>query len=211
MRLFTTALTLLLIGAALLFVSCGNSKNPNPNNLTSAQAQTLGVEVFDDAFSAIAGATGDSRSNTDRRSGWADLSKNKSMSSAAKPASSSGTYTYNCFDGGTITVSGTVGNSSLNVTLTPTSCNDGSLTFSGDPNITVSGTANDNGTDTSISVSIGGGISWTPDSGNTFPAGSCLSSMQINASVSDSTGALASCSISGKMCGYSLNYNCATE
>jgi len=203
MSLSTKALTLLLIGTVLLFAGCGSSKNPNPNNLTSTQAATLGTEVFTDVFEAISAAEGGS--SVAHKSGLpALLGKNHSV----RPQSSSIQFTYNCPDGGTVALTGSTGNSSITVTATPSACNDGTLTFSGDPNITVKGTGTDNGTTTSINITVGGGVSWTPDSGSSFPAGSCTSNMQVTASITDATGALASCSLSGSICGFSQNQSC---
>jgi hypothetical protein len=206
MSVLTKVLTLLLIGSVLLLLAgCGSSKNPNPNNLTSAQASTLGTEVFTDVFTAISAAEG-SDSSVARKSGLpALLNKNNSVRA---PESSTLSYTYDCPDGGTIALSGSTGSGSVSITATPSGCNDGTLTFNGDPNITINGTGSDNGTTTTINITVGGGVSWTPDSGVSFPAGSCLSNMQIAASITDSTGALASCSLSGKFCGYSMNQSC---
>jgi len=204
MSRLTKTLTLLLIGTVLLFAGCGSSKNPNPNNLTSAQAATLGTEVFTDVFLAIS-ASGASSSVAHKPGLPALLDKNDSVRAQS---SSSIQYTYNCLDGGTVALSGTSGSGSVSITATPSSCNDGTLTFNGDPNITVKGTGSDNGTTTTINVGIGGGVSWTPDSGVSFPAGSCTSNMQISASVTDSSGTLASCSLSGSICGYSQSQSC---
>ncbi len=208
MSLLSKALTFLLIGSVLLLVGCGSSSNPNPNHLTQTQAQQLGGEVFTDVFTAIAGDSG-SGSDAVHKSGWpALLAKNKNHSYTQTPDASSSTYTYTCPDGGTIAVSASSGNNSISVTATPASCSDGTLIFNGDPNITVNGTGNDNGTTTSVSITVGGGVSFAPVTTGAFPTGSCKSNMQVSASVTDSSGSLASCSISGAICGYSMNQSC---
>ena len=204
----TKTLTLLLIGPVLLFVGCGSSSNPNPNHLTSAQAQQLGGEVFTDVFDAISGASG-SGSDAVHKSGLpALLARNKSHSYAQTPDDSSLNYTYTCPDGGTIAISGSSGNNSITITATPANCDDGTLTFNGDPNITVKGTGNDNGTTTTVDITVGGGISFAPVTAGAFPTGSCKSNMQVNLSITDSSSTLASCSISGTICGYSMNQSC---
>lgn len=204
----TKTLTLLLIGPVLLFVGCGSSSNPNPNHLTSAQAQQLGGEVFTDVFNAISSGT-ISGSDAVRKSGVpALLAKNKNHSYTQTPDASSSTFTYTCPDGGTIAISASSGNNSISVTATPTSCSDGTLIFNGDPNITVKGTGNDNGTTTTVDITVGGGVSFAPVTTGAFPTGSCKSNMQVSASITDSSGSLASCSISGAICGYSMNQSC---
>jgi len=201
------ALTFLLIGSVLLLAGCGSS-NPNPNHLTQTQAQQLGGEVFTDIFNAISGASG-SGSDAVHKSGLpALLAKNKSHSYTQTPDASSSNYTYTCPDGGTITISASSGNNSIKVTATPSSCSDGTLIFNGDPNITVKGTGSDNGTTTSVDITVGGGVSFAPVTTGAFPTGSCKSNMQVSASITDSSGSLASCSISGAICGYSMNQSC---
>jgi len=203
----TKVLTLLLIGSVLLLAGCGSS-NPNPNHLTQSQAQQLGGEVFTDVFNAISSGTV-SGSDAVHKSGLpALLAENKNRSYTQRPDASSSTFTYTCPDGGTIAVSASSGNNSISVTATPTSCSDGTLIFNGDPNITVKGTGNDNGTTTSVNITVGGGVSFAPVTTGAFPTGSCKSNMQVSASITDSSGSLASCSISGAICGYSMNQSC---
>jgi len=202
------ALTFLLIGSVLLLAGCGSSSNPNPNHLTQPQAQQLGSEVFTDVFNAISSGTFNG-ADAARKSGFpALLAKNKNYSYTQTPDASSSTFTYTCADGGTIAISASSSNNSISVTATPSSCSDGTLVFNGDPNITVKGTGNDNGTTTSISITVGGGISFAPVTTGAFPTGSCTSNMRVSASITDSSGSLATCSISGSMCGYSVNQSC---
>jgi hypothetical protein len=216
----TKTLTLLLVGTVLLFVGCGSS-NPNPNDLNTAQAQQLSGEVFVDVFGATADAVSQSiASETGHKSSLlAVLPKDKSISSVPTPetisCSSSSctiTFTYTCLDGGSIAVSGSASESgstaSMSLTETPTSCSDGILVINGNPNVTVKGQVSDNGTTTSVSVSMDGDVTFSPVTAGQFPTGSCKSDLQINASVSDSTDSLTSCSISGSMCGIAMNQNC---
>jgi len=217
----TKTLTVLLIGAVLLFVGCGSSSNPNPNNLNTAQAQQLGGEAFTDFFSATEVALQGSASDTSRKfSLRAVLPKNRRISSAPTPetVSCSGssctiTATYTCLDGGSIGVSGSAtengsSSASLNITETPTNCSDGTLVINGDPDVTLKGQINNNGTTTSVSISIGGGISFSPVTAGQFPTGSCKSNLQINVSITDSSSTETSCSISGSICGVAMNQNC---
>ena len=198
--------TLALIGIVLLSVGCGSS-NSNPNKLTQAQAQQLGTETFTQALAAmedfaqqqdVAGQVPDPLNSSRKSNPLAVLSKVKSMASV----------TFNCPDGGTIAVDGTSSNSSFSVTMTPASCSDGTLVLNGNPDITVSGNANDNGTTTTVSVAIGGDVSFAPVTTGAFPTGSCGSNLSISAAITDSTETLASCSITGTMCGQTINYTC---
>ncbi len=202
------ALTFLLIGSALLIVGCGSSSNPNPNHLTQPQAQQLGGEVFSDVFKAISSGAISGADAVGKSGLPALLAKNKNHSSTQTPDASSSTFTYTCADGGTIAVSASSSNNSISVTATPTGCSDGTLIFNGDPNITVKGTGNDNGTTSSINITVGGGVSFAPVTKGAFPTGSCKSNMQVSASITDSSGSLAGCSISGAICGYSVSQSC---
>jgi len=216
------ASTLALVGVALLLVGCGGSSNSNanPNNLTQPQAQQLGSETFADAYEALEDVAGQLPASSDsgRKSDPLEaLSKNKNFPSAMTPDGVSCSDTtctitavvYDCVDGGTITINGSGSESSssasLDLTFVPASCSDGTLVINGNPNLTMNAQASDNGTTTTVSASIDGDISFSPVQTGQFPTGSCGSNLSINVSVSDSTGSLTSCSVSGAMCGQTVN------
>ena len=218
MRSLTGTLTLMLMGAALLFIGCGGS-SPNPNHLTSLQAQQLGDEVYDDAGQAMAGALESIESDAVRKSGLQAVFPRVKSAPMSQPDSSSCTstsctisFTYNCPVSGTIAVSGTAneGSSSsltLSLTETPSSCSDGTLVLNGNPNMTLNAQATESGTAISVSISIGGDVTFAPVQAGQFPTGSCASNLQINASET-TTGTLTSCTIGGAMCGISMNQSC---
>jgi hypothetical protein len=192
-------------------IGCGSSSNnSNPGHLTQTQASQLGAETFADALAALnyaeeAGLVSVPPNSGHQSNPMADLLKNKHISSALTPDTTIGPSTYNCTYGGTITVTGSGGGGSVNVTITPANCDDGTLTINGNPNITISGHGNDNGTTTTASISIKGDVSFVPDAGVTFPSSSCGAGINVSASITDSTGDLATCSISGEMCGQSVS------
>jgi hypothetical protein len=75
--------------------------------------------------------------------------------------------------------------------------------------MTVAAQFNDNGTTTTLNLTLGGGISFAPVQAGQFPAGNCNSNVTANVSISDSSGSLTSCSVSGSICGQNLSGNCA--
>jgi hypothetical protein len=100
---------------------------------------------------------------------------------------------------------------SLDLTLTPASCSDGTLVLNGNPDITVNAQGSANGTTVTVTASIGGDVAFAPVQAGAFPAGSCASDLSVNASASESTGELTSCSISGTICGYTVNISSCPE
>jgi hypothetical protein len=214
----------LLLGIALTLIGCGGSSNnpianPNPNNLTQAQAQRLGGEAYADVDTALADALAGSPITNARRNILAALRKNNQVVSAstAITCNSSDTsctvsYTYQCPDGGSIAVAGSLTETSSTsasgtITETPASCSDGTLVINGDPDVTMGIQGNDNGTTTTVNVTIGGGVSFSPVQTGQFPTGSCTSNLTASASVNDNTGAL-TCSVGGSICGYAINVSC---
>jgi hypothetical protein len=67
----------------------------------------------------------------------------------------------------------------------------------------------DNGTTTTVNMTVDGGVSFAPAPGEQFPAGSCTCNLSTSVTANDSTGSMTSCSISGSLCGQSINANCA--
>jgi hypothetical protein len=180
----------LLTGAALILIGCGGSSNsnPNPNNLTQVQAQQLGTTVYTGISNALVNAM-----------------------SATQPGSGAVSYTYQCPAGGSIAVSGSLNANSSGVsgtiTETPTSCSDGTLVINGAPNMTMGVQESNNGTVTTVNLTISGGVSFSPVQAGQFPTGSCTSNLTVNASVNDSTRSV-TCSISGSICGQTVNATC---
>ncbi len=208
-------------------IGCGSSSstnNSNPGGLTQAQAQTLAdetsidlVAAFSDAISSsghvegVAGQVSDPLNSGRKSNLLAVISKNKHISSELTPAGTIGPLTYDCVNG-TITIngstSGSSGSGSLNLTLTPTNCDDGTLTYNGNPDITLRASGTDNGTTTTGTLNIGGDVSFVPDTTGAFPSSSCGIGISASASFTDATGAAASCTYSGEMCGQTVSGSC---
>jgi hypothetical protein len=209
---------LALVGVALFFMGCGSS-NSNSNQLTQAQAQQLSSDAFADAVAALQDVAGQAGGldSAHRSTALAALSKGGKTSMAVNPdgVACSGfnctisSVVYNCIDGGTITVNGstsaTSSTGSLDLTLTPAGCSDGSIVINGNPSITMDAQATNNGTTTTATATIDGDISFSPVQAGQFPSGSCTSNLSINVAISDSTGSLSTCSVSGSMCGQTVN------
>ena len=208
----------LLLGIALTLIGCGgSSKNSNPNNLTQTQAQQLGSE----AYAVVGAALADAIAGSPLTSGRLNILGAFRMSNQVAPApmqtTCSGTSctiasTYQCPNGGSIAVSGSLTeNSSTSasgtITEKPASCSDGTLVINGDPDVTIGIKGSDNGTTTTLNATIGGGVKFSPVQTGQFPTGSCTTNLNISGSVNDSTGAL-TCSVSGSICGHAFNESC---
>ena len=190
-----------------------NGGNGNSNNLTQAQAQQLGSSVANDIDKALANAMSNAEvpmNATSRANMLVALRRGSQADTAPKPEGSatlSGTYT--CPDGGSIGVAGSFNSTSTSlsgsVTETPHSCSDGTVILNGNPDVTVGVQGNDNGTTATVSITIGGGVSYGPAAGVQFPSGSCSCNVTASASVNDSTGNVTSSSISGSVCGQSVD------
>ena len=119
MRLLSRVSIALLLGIALTLIGCsggsGSALNPNPNNLTSAQAQQLGTEVFADVSTALEGALSGLPLANDRAKIFAALRKqNQAVPASAQTTCNSSdtsctvSFTFECPDGGSIAVSGSL-------------------------------------------------------------------------------------------------------
>lgn len=219
------------LGAAMILATvfgsipgCGSSGgSSNANNLTQAQAQQVATTVSNDVSQALASAIGGVATPLDISSKdnmLVALRRNTRALTAPKPAqlscngancTVSGTYT--CPDGGSIAVSGNFsGNgTSANATIneTPSNCSDGTLVINGDPDMTLGLQGNDNGVTTTVNVTISGGVSFSPVQAGQFPKGSCSCNLTASGSVNDSTASVTACSISGSICGQTINANCS--
>lgn len=208
----------LLMVLGILAGCGGGSMNFNATHLTKAQAQQLGTAVSADVNNALASALGStavpldisSRANMlfalHRSSQTATVPQPQTVTCNATGCTVSGTFT--CPQGGSIAVMGNFtasGNSaSGTITATPSSCSDGTLVINGDPNVTASVQGNNNGVMTTVNVMIGGGVSFAPVQAGQFPTGSCMLNVTATVTVNDSSGSVTSSSITGTVCGQTI-------
>jgi hypothetical protein len=198
---------------AVVCVRCGSSSS---NKLSAAQAQAVSQELMVALGDALqAGFSG-------VQPGVATPPRLPDVLRGLHPETSTGctitntgqncdipiTYSGPCPNGGTIGVAGDFsftldnsgnGSDTSTLTITPTNCAVSNTTFNGDPNVTVT-------TDLLIqSYALGfpdtftesGGISYGPN-----PSGSCT--LNVNLSITSAT----TCSITGTVCGQSVNGSC---
>lgn len=212
---------LLALVAAILAITAGGcgggSMSSMSGPLSAAQAQAVSGQVVQaltvalgDAFSGVsltekphslatvlAGAHPATSSS-------GDCTSNSSGTSCNVPIS----YTGPCSGGGTIAISGEIsgmlntagtGDFGTQITVTPTNCAVSGTTFNGDPSITIAGqiALTDDNISYPITFTETGGISYGPN-----PSGSC----QVN--VSYSFNANLTCSVTGTVCGQSVNGSC---
>ena len=217
---------MLLFVAYLLLTGCGGSgmsmpASPASPTLSAAQAQSVTEQVLQAVQTAFTNAI--TETSQPAEEGHQSLSKSLATfhPDATTPgctATSTGqncnfplSSTVQCSSGGNISVSGDISGSLSNsgsgmadakITVTPANCAVSSVTFSGEPNITLSSqfSFSDNngqiGIVFPIALSEGGGISFGPN-----PSGTC----QLDVTYSINSG---SCSVTGTVCGQSVNGNC---
>ena len=188
----------LLVGALLLQITaCGSSSDPNPQNLTQAQSQQLASE----GFTEIAIAT-------------IDGLRSLETSCTSSPCTLS--YTYECADGGSIAVAGSLtvsksggtDSASGTVNVTPSKCSDGTLVINGNPDVTVTSQVSDNGTTSTGTFTAQGNVGFSPVTSGQFPTGTCgVSNLMVSGSATDSTGDV-TCTISGSICGQTVSTSC---
>ena len=217
MKAWLIAVTLVILGT---LAGCGGGSNVNSINLTQAQARQVGTTVSNDVSKALASALGNpavplaittrdnmrvalQRSNSQPGA----VSKPEDVTCSGSNCSVSGTF--NCPDGGSIMVSGNFSASGTSasgtITATPSSCSDGTLVINGDPDVTATVQGNDNGVTTTVNLTIGGGVSFSPVQAGQFPTGSCSLNVTASVSVNNSSGSVTSSSISGSICGQTIN------
>lgn len=219
MKAWLIAVTLTILGT-LAGCGGGGNGNSNANNLTQAQARQVGTTVSNNVSKALASALGNAAVPLDittrdnmlvalqRDNGQADaVSKPEDVTCNGSNCTVSGSY--NCPDGGSILVSGNFSGSGTSAsgtfTETPSSCSDGTLVINGNPDITVGLQGKDNGITTTVNLTIGGGVSFSPVQAGQFPTGSCSFNVTASVSVNDSSGSVTSSSISGSICGQTIN------
>jgi hypothetical protein len=221
----TSVSAVILVAVLSALVGCGTNGGGGGNGgtaLTQAQAQLVGASISNDMSNALSSALLSPAVGLDISSRdhiRAGLQRKSKASTATRPdtvtcgtstCTISGTYT--CPDSGSIEVSGGVSATSNSVggkiTETPSNCSDGTADISGDPNITVGLQGSDNGISTSVSVTIDGGVSFSPVQAGQFPSGSCTCNLTVSGTVNDGSGTVTACSVSGSVCGQNINANC---
>jgi len=217
MKAWLIAVTLVILGT---LAGCGGGSNVNSINLTQAQARQVGTTVSNDVSKALASALGNPAvplAITTRDNMRVALQRSHSQPGAvSKPedvtcsgSNCSVSGTFNCPDGGSIMVSGNFSASGTSasgtITATPSSCSDGTLVINGDPDVTATVQGNDNGVTTTVNLTIGGGVSFSPVQAGQFPTGSCSLNVTASVSVNNSSGSVTSSSISGSICGQTIN------
>ncbi|MGD0096183.1 MAG: hypothetical protein ABSB60_06785 [Terracidiphilus sp.] len=109
-------------------------------------------------------------------------------------------YTYQCPSGGTIVVTGsyseTSSSESANIVETINNCRDGGITMNGDPNIAFSLAGSDDGTTTTVSFAVTGGL--------TVGSSSCTTDLNSTASINDKTGS-GTVTYSGSFCNVAIS------
>ena len=216
MKAWLIAVTLMVLGT---LAGCGGNGSSNANNLTQAQARQVGTTVSNDVSKALGSAVGNAAVPLDittrdnmlvalqRNNSPADvLSKPEDVTCSGSNCTVSGTY--NCPDGGSILVSGNFSASGTSAsgtfTETPTNCSDGTIVIN-NGSVTAQVNGSNDGMTTKVSVMINGSVSFSPVQAGQFPTGSCPINVTASVSVSDSSGSVTSSSISGSICGQTIN------
>jgi len=216
MKAWSIAVTLMILGT---LAGCGGGSNVNSAHLTQAQARQVATTVSNDVSKALGSVVGNPAvplGITTRENMLVALQRNKNQTGAVSPegvtcsgSSCTVSGTFNCPDGGSIMVSGTFSASGTSasgtITATPSSCSDGTLVISGDPNVTATVQGNDNGVMTTVNLTLGGGVSFSPVQAGQFPSGSCSLNVTASITVNNSTGMVTSSSTSGSICGQTIN------
>ncbi|MGD0829630.1 MAG: hypothetical protein ABR907_01720 [Terracidiphilus sp.] len=213
-------IALFLVLLTLSVVGCGGSSGSSGSGgaaMTQAQAASAFSEVFvamEDASSALPLDRPNPISSF--RKEEATAIRNALLNGARMPNSTSSvasalmvlpdssttipTFTYQCPSGGTIVVTGfysdTSTSESANIVETINSCHDDGIVMNGDPNITLSLNGSDNGTTTTVSLTMTGGL--------TVGSSSCSTDLTVTASVNDKTGT-GNETYSGSFCNVSIN------
>jgi hypothetical protein len=209
LRITCAISTLILV--SLMLMTCGGSSH---NNVSPAQAQAISAELFSALNSAIVAGTPGAASTGARPSLGETVERARAQSSQCTVTNSGEscnipiTFQGPCPGGGTIQVAGDFmytldnsgnGSDSSTLTVTPSSCVVDNLTLNGDPNVTFATAFNlqNNALAFPLTFSGMGGISFGPN-----PAGSCSINVKATAT------SLTTCSVSGSICGRSINGNC---
>jgi hypothetical protein len=201
-----------LVAASLVCLNCGSSSSNH--NLSAAQAQAVSQELFTaldlamaSGFQAPVPSAETPRLPSILQSIHASQT-GCTLTNTGESCNIPITYSGPCPNGGTIGVTGDFiftldnsgdGSDSTALTVTPTNCAVSNTTFNGDPSVTVA-------TQFSFQNSLPlYPITFTESGGITFgpnPSGSCT--LNVNVSVTSAT----TCSVSGTICGQSVNGSC---
>jgi hypothetical protein len=211
----------LVVVAAILVILCGgcgsSSSSSSSNTMSAAQAQAVSQQVVQAVVAALSNAFGvspsaarDARPSLSTVVGGIQPDQSSGCTPTATGQSCNFPLSYSgpCSGGGTISVSGDIdgtlnssGSGSIDsqITITPANCSVSNLTFNGDPNISIGGQIGftDAGPVLPITLMEGGGISYGP-----HPSGSC------QLSVTYTINSLTSCTVTGMVCGQSVNGSC---
>jgi hypothetical protein len=212
-RFSASAISIFIASFAFVSVcaSCGSSNN---SSISNAQAQAISQELVSAAGSAMTGEFYGGGPGA----AHATLSK---IIRDARPGASSGctvnpsgqtcnfpiAYTGPCPAGGTINVSGDfnltlnssgTGSDSSTLTIAPINCVVSDLTINGDPSVTLATTIGyTNGAfDFPLTMKESGGVSYGP-----HPSGTCTADVSLTLQQN-------SCSVTGTVCGHSVDGNC---
>jgi hypothetical protein len=200
-------------------IGCGGSNKSSV--AASAMTQTQAAAAYSDVFAAMADAEG--ALLLDRSTPVSMLHKQQESmiqkailngvliptpaeaiapSVAASPDATTPipAYTYACPSGGTIVVTGsysmTPTSDSASVVETIKNCQQSGVTMNGDPDIALSITGSDNGTATTVTMIMSGGL--------TVGASSCTTDLNFTATVTDKT-LHGSATYTGTFCDVALN------
>ncbi|HUO15736.1 MAG TPA: hypothetical protein VMX38_12170 [Verrucomicrobiae bacterium] len=204
---------------ALLSVSCGSSSHTN-QNISAAQAQAISqqlVTTLQGAFTALTPSLGAdqpgilSLAKTLPRAVQYPQTSDCTTNSNGEDCNIPISYTGPCPNGGSIGISGDFtlmlnnsgdGSSDLSLTVMPASCAVSNLTFSGNPDITLTTdiTVTDDQVQLPLTLTTQGGITYGP-----HPSGSCSLNVSLTVSGTESQ---PTCSVSGTVCGQSVSGSC---
>lgn len=198
---------------ALLCLNCGSSSSSH--NLSAAQAQAVSQELFSALGAAMVSGFQMPVANSETprlpaivQTLYASQPAGCTVTNTGESCNIPITYSGPCPNGGTIGVAGDFiftldnsgdGSDNSTLTVTPTNCAVSNTTFNGDPSVTVS-TQFSFQNDLPlypISFTETGGISFGPN-----PSGSCT--VSVNVSITSAT----TCTVTGKICGQSVNGSC---
>lgn len=203
--------------ALLAFLSTGCGSSSKNENLSQAQAQAISQQVTSTLQSALNAALTSSGYSAPRENPpslsvilhdaqpqqASDCTTTNGVTNCNVPISFSGP----CPGGGTISVAGTfeltlnsagAGSDTAAITVTPSNCSVDNLTINGAPSIALS--LNDtiaNDSPFPLSLTESGGISYGPN-----PSGTCTLNVMLSAS------SVSSCTVTGTVCGQSVNGSC---
>jgi hypothetical protein len=209
-------LSLAFITMSLMIAAGCGSSSQNGQSLSQAQAQAVSLQVETALQTALNGSLFPGLPAERHRSLATTLGDLKPDQSSGCTTLLSGgttcnipvTYSTACPGGGTMGVTGDFdftlnssgdGSDSSSLTITPANCSVSNLTLNGDPNITVTTQMSftNNAPVYPITLTEAGGISYGPN-----PSGSCT----VNATMSINS--LTSCTMTGTICGQSVNGSC---